>query len=145
MSSKRGRPAGHLSEDQVREFLASKPGWAVLTSIGRDGYPHSVPLGYFMADDDVVLGTLAGTQKLKNIERNPRVTVLLDRTEGSVLTGVMIQGDAELVTEDKARLALQRVAARARGVAEADLPTQVRPGGAYVRVHPHKIITWHFE
>jgi PPOX class probable F420-dependent enzyme len=138
----RGRPVRRLDAEEVRAYLASKPGWAILTSYGRDGYPHSVPLGYFMAGDDIVLGTLKGTQKLRNIERDPRVSVVVESSEGSRLIGVMLTGHAELVLDPAARLELQREAARQRG---AEPPTEARPEGAYIRLRPRRVVSWHFE
>ncbi|HTE84642.1 MAG TPA: pyridoxamine 5'-phosphate oxidase family protein, partial [Dehalococcoidia bacterium] len=64
---------GELTKDEVHAYMDSKPGWIVLTTIGRDGFPHSIPIGYFRLGDDIYLGCRAGTQKLKNIERNPLV------------------------------------------------------------------------
>src|SRR4030095_6233854 len=68
----------HMTNQEVKAFLDAKPGWIVLSSIGRDGYPHSVPLGYFRLGDDVYIGCRAGTQKIKNIERNPKVSLVLE-------------------------------------------------------------------
>lgn len=144
MSEKRRRPNQKLDAAAARAFLARKPGWAVLTTVGADGYPHTVALGYFLDGDDIVLGTVAGTQKLRNILRNPKVSVLVECSEGSVLTGVLVQGNAEVITDDAARLALSREAARQRGVPEAQLPDAPRPGSAYVRVRSRRTITWHF-
>ena len=67
-----------MTDQEVKAFLDAKPGWIVLSTIGRDGYPHSVPLGYFRLGDDVYIGCRAGTQKLKNIERNPQVSLVLE-------------------------------------------------------------------
>ena len=36
-----------MSIEEAHEFLDSKPGWIALTTIGPDGFPHTVPLGYF--------------------------------------------------------------------------------------------------
>ena len=49
----------------------------MLTTIGADGAPHSVPLGYFRVGDALYLGVREGSQKVKNIERNPKVSVLV--------------------------------------------------------------------
>lgn len=144
MGEKRGREVQRLDPEAVRAFLESKPAWAVLSTVGPDGFPHSVPLGYFMLGDDLVLGTLVGTQKLRNIERNPRVSVLVEKSQGSVLTGVMLQGEAELIHDDAERLELQLAAARQRGAPDDELPKAPRPGGVYVRVRPKKTITWHY-
>ena len=35
--------AESLDPEAFNDFLDSKPGWIVLTTIAPDGYPHSVP------------------------------------------------------------------------------------------------------
>ena len=39
--------AKKLTVVEFEEFLDSRPGWIVLSTIDSEGYPHSVPLGYF--------------------------------------------------------------------------------------------------
>src|SRR4030095_14036168 len=123
----------HMTDQEVKAFLDAKPGWIVLSTLGRDGYPHSVPLGYFRLGDDVHIGCRAGTQKLKNIERNPKVSLVLE--SGSTpkeIRGVRIPGPATVHTDPETALRLSREAARLRGVAEDALPRQPRPGVAYI-------------
>lgn len=135
-----------LTPEEVRRYLDAKPGWMVLTSISSDGYPHSVPLGYFRIGDDIYLGTRAGTRKLHNVRRQPRVSLLVE--SGSTmddLRGVMIQGDATVHDAPDEVLEIARSAARARGVAEADLPTSPSPTAAYVRVVPRRVISWDYS
>ena len=45
--------AESLDLEAFNDFLDSKPGWIVLTTIAPDGYPHSVPLGYFRDGDHI--------------------------------------------------------------------------------------------
>src|ERR1700686_4697086 len=85
--------AASLSHDEVNAYLDSKPGWIVLTTIGSSGYPHSIPIGYFRLGDEIYMGCRAGTQKLKNIDRNPLVSIMVQSgSTGSDIKGVMIQG-----------------------------------------------------
>ena len=134
-----------LTDDEANAFLDSRPGWITLTTIGASGYPHSVPIGYFRVGDEIYIGCRHPTQKTRNIERNPRVSLLIE--SGSTMAdirGLMIQGDADLVTDDAERLPLARAAARGRGVSEAELPSSVNPGGAYIRVRRHRVISWDY-
>ena len=48
--------SARMTDQEVKAFLDTKPGWIVLSTLGRDGYPHSVPLGYFRLGDDVYIG-----------------------------------------------------------------------------------------
>ena len=111
-----------MTDAEISAYLDARDEWAMLTTIGKDGFPHTVALGYFRVGDDLYLGMRDHTQKVKNVERNPRVSVLVtaSKTKGEV-TGVMIQGDASIVRDDTERLALAREAARQRGIAEAEL------------------------
>lgn len=136
---------GSMTPAEVHAFLDSRPGWIVLTTIGRDGYPHSVPIGYFRLGNEVFMGCRANTQKTRNIERNPRVSLSLEA--GSTMAdikGLLIQGDARVYTDPADLLRLGREAARKRGVPEAGLPTEARPGSAYIGVTPRRVITWDY-
>ncbi len=134
-----------LSLDEFNAFLDSKPGWIVLSSVGPDGFPHSVPLGYFRDGDTVYCGVRDGTTKVRNIEANPKVSLLIE--SGSTradLKGAMIQGMARIHRDPEAVLRCMRLAATLRGVAEAELPTQARPGAAYIEITPERRISWHY-
>jgi PPOX class probable F420-dependent enzyme len=135
-----------MTGEEVNAFLDSRPGWIALTTIGMDGYPHTVPIGYFRMGDDVYMGCRAGTQKLKNIERNPHVSLMVE--SGSTMQdikGVLIQGDATVLTAPDEVLPLMREAARRRGVAEDELPSGARPGTAYIRVTRRRVISWDYS
>jgi len=136
---------GKLSAEEANAFLDSRPGWIILTTIGRDGYPHTVPIGYFRIGDDIYLGCNHPTQKTRNIERNPSVSLLVE--SGSSMRdikGLMIQGDAELITDPEERLRLAREAARLRGVPEDQRPSEVQPGSAYIRIAARHAISWDY-
>ncbi|PON19275.1 hypothetical protein C2W62_03525 [Candidatus Entotheonella serta] len=136
---------GKMTPQEVHDFLDTKPGWIVLSTIGRDGYPHSVPLGYFRLGDDLYLGCRAGTQKVKNIERNPQVSLVLET--GSTMRdikGVMIQGHARVYMDAENLLRLRREAERLRGVPEAELSQEAPVGSAYIQVEPRRVISWDY-
>ena len=134
-----------MTDQEVKAFFDAKPGWVILSTIGPNGYPHSVPIGYFRLGDDIYLGCRAGTQKIKNIERNPKVSLVLE--SGSTrrdIKGVMIQGRATVYTDPDNILRLSREAARLRGVPDDQLPQEPRPGAAYIRVEPRRVISWDY-
>lgn len=134
-----------MTPDEVNAYLDSRPGWVILTTVGRDGYPHSVPIGYFRQGEEIYMGGRLGTQRAKNILRNPKVSLMVESgTTMSDIKGVLIQGDADLVTEPADVLPLLREASRRRGTPEDELPTEARPGVAYVRVRPRKVISWDY-
>ena len=134
-----------LSDEQIAAYLDSRPGWAILSTIDQDGFPHSVPLGYFRLGRDIVMGVRDGTRKVANVEGNPNVSILLE--DGSTMAdirGVMLQGRARIARETSEALELAREGARARGVPESDWPTEPRPGAAYIRMTPVRTISWDY-
>lgn len=134
-----------MTRDEVHAFLDSGPGWIVLTTIGRDGYPHSVPIGYFRIGDQVFLGCRDRTQKVVNARRNPKVSLSLEAGHTMRdIKGLLIQGEATVYTAPDDLLRLGREAARQRGVPEAELPQEAPPGSAYIGVQPVKIISWDY-
>lgn len=135
-----------LTDEEIKAYLDSRPGWAVLSTIDSDGFPHSVPLGYFRLGRDIVMGVRDGTRKVANIENNPNVSVMLE--DGSTMAdirGVMLQGRARIVRDSSEALELAREGARARGVPEAEWPTAPRPGAAYIRITPVRTISWDYS
>lgn len=134
-----------LTDDEITALLDSRPGWAILTTIDKDGFPHTVPLGYFRRGGDVVMGVRDGTHKVANIEHNQNVSVMLE--SGSTMAdirGVMFQGHARIVREADETLELARHAARMRGVPESEWPTAPRPGATYISVTPVRTRSWDY-
>lgn len=87
-----------LSEAELGEFLA-RPLLARLSTHNGDGTIHTVPIWYEYREGEILMSTQMITQKAKNIERNPQVTVLVDTNE-MPYRGVMIYGTAVLDVED---------------------------------------------
>ncbi len=134
-----------LSRQEAHDFLDSKPGWIMLSTIGSDGFPHTVPLGYFRLGDEILMGVRAKTRKLSNIQANAKVSLLLEsgRTIGDI-KGIMIQGMATVHTDPEETLIYAREAAKGRGVPESEPPTEPREGAAYIRVAPQRYVSWDY-
>ena len=135
-----------MSVEEAHEFLDSKPGWIALTTIGPDGFPHTVPLGYFRLGNDILMGVRGNTRKLGNIQQNPKVSLLLESgTSMQDIKGLMVQGTATVHSDPEETLHYAREAARLRGVAEGDLPTEPRAGAAYIKVTPTRFRSWDYS
>lgn len=134
-----------LSDEQIEAYLDSRPCWAILSTIDKDGFPHTVPLGYFRLGRDIVMGVRDGTRKVANVEGNPYVSILFeDGSSMADIRGVMFQGHARIVREPSGALELARAGARARGVAESEWPSEPRPGAAYIRMTPVRTVSWDY-
>jgi len=72
----------------------------VVGSVGRDGMPHLAPMWYVMQDGRIVFRSFTKSQKIVNLQRDPRITVLLESGEAyEELRGVMIRGRAVLIDD----------------------------------------------
>jgi PPOX class probable F420-dependent enzyme len=98
------RDAIRMSEDELETFLAGQLVVSCAT-IGRDGWPHVMPLWYIVRDGEIWVWTYAASQKVRNLQRDPRATLLVeageryDELRGAMLKArAVIERDAELVT-----------------------------------------------
>jgi nitroimidazol reductase NimA-like FMN-containing flavoprotein (pyridoxamine 5'-phosphate oxidase superfamily) len=88
-----------MSEAEVARFLDQQRVLNV-SSNGRDGWPHVTSLWYVMRDGEPWVWTYAKSQKVRNIERDDRVTLLAESGhEYHELMGVMLKTKAELHRE----------------------------------------------
>ena len=135
-----------MSAAEAEAYLDRQSEWAVLSTLGHDGAPHSVPLGYFRLGDALYLGLRDHTQKVKNVERNPSAAVLVfGARSGGEVSGVLVQGEATVVRDPQERLRLAQDAARRRGVAESELPDTISRDGVYIRVQRDRTISWKYD
>jgi PPOX class probable F420-dependent enzyme len=85
-----------LSEEELLELLRTER-VAIVSSNGPHGFPHSMPLWFVPREGEVWIWTYAKSQKVRNLERDPRATVLLETGhEYGELRGAMIEAEAEI-------------------------------------------------
>ena len=86
----------------------------MVASLHPDGRPHLVPMWYVVHEGQVAFRSYARSQKIRNLQRDPRLSVLVERGKAyGDLQGVMIQGRARLVEDRDFVLALYgRLAAK---------------------------------
>lgn len=100
----------------VRDFLAA-PRFAVLGTRNRDGSPHLTVIWYELRGDELVINTTAARQKRRNLERDPRVSLLV----GTADRYVRADGPArEIATGREALEDIRRLAIRYDGPEEAE-------------------------
>jgi len=141
-----------MKPDELEQFLAAAQ-TIVINSIGPGGYPHPMPMWFAVEDDGaVVMTTFTKSQKIRNIERDPHVSLLVeDGTVYNELRGVVIYGQAELV-RDKVQVLdiLARVSTKsAGGAGNAPNPEQLRgalmatvPKRTGIRIRRERLVSW---
>jgi PPOX class probable F420-dependent enzyme len=94
-----GRGSVAMTEDEAAAFLESQLKVQV-ASIGLDGAPHLTTLFYVMQEGRIAFWTYAASQKVRNLERDPRISCLVETgTDYFELAGVSVQGTADVVRD----------------------------------------------
>jgi PPOX class probable F420-dependent enzyme len=136
-----------MTAEETRAFLEAGRDLQV-ASLNADGTPHLVTMWYAVVDGDICFWTYGKSQKVVNLRRDPRLTVLV--ATGDVyeeLRGVSIAGHAEIVESGPEVLAFGlTLFPRYWGPVDDDL---VRAGveaqatkRVVIRVKADKTVTW---
>ena len=138
-----------LDEAELLELLDSQR-VAIVSSNGPHGFPHSVPLWFVPRDGEVWIWTYAKSQKVRNLERDPRATVLVETGhEYGELRGAMIEAEARIhrdagtvigfAEELTLRYAegIESVEGDAKAALEAQAPKRVA-----IHFEPRRVATW---
>ena len=98
-----------MDEAEALAFLEEER-VVVCATNGRDGFPHLMPLWYVVRAGELWAWTFAKSQKVRNLERDPRATLQVEAGEEyQELRGVMLKCEVELVrdTDRVAELGLE--------------------------------------
>jgi PPOX class probable F420-dependent enzyme len=143
-----------MNEPEIQDFLFSGAKVLEVATLGKDGSPHLAPMWFVMDDDKIVFRSFSKSQKIVNLMRDPRLTVLVETGDAYAdLQGVMIKGTARLVTDAQYVLTIYGgLAARYPMVGDSpvDLDDQAleiafgrfAPKNTAVVVEPIKVTSW---
>jgi PPOX class probable F420-dependent enzyme len=131
-----------MSTTQTAEDFLAEPNIAVLATVDRRGRPHAAPIWYLYEDGEIIIATGEGSQKHRNVENNPEVTIVVDRRTVPYFA-VMVHGRAE-IGPSLSREDLQRLATRYLGedLAARYLARAPEGGSLTLRIRPRRIIRY---
>jgi PPOX class probable F420-dependent enzyme len=141
------RSAVAMSEGEIWSFLAESSKLQ-LGTVHPDGGPHLATMFYAMEDGRIAFWTYARSQKVRNLERNPRLSCLVESGwDYAELRGVLIRGTAEIFrTESDVRRIGMSVARAVRGEEIDETRRRELEGQAAKRVavlvHPSSVASW---
>ena len=88
-----------LTAEEQADLLESER-IVVVSSLGPRGWPHSMPMWFVTRDGEIWVWSYAKAQKVRNLERDPRATLLVETGfEYGELRGVQVEAEAELVRD----------------------------------------------
>jgi PPOX class probable F420-dependent enzyme len=135
-----------MTDHEVAGFLAEQR-TVICATNGRDGWPHLMPLWYVIRDGELWSWTYAKSQKVRNLDRDDRVTLQVETGEAyDELRGVMIKARVVLhrETDDVAALGTE-IFARYTGASAGDVREMVAaqaPKRVALQFVPEELATW---
>ena len=135
-----------LTDDEVRSFVETSK-TVIMGTINHDGFPHLMPMWYSVIDGLVHMHTYKTSQKVLNIQRDPRGSVLIeDGDTYNELRGVFMRGRFEIRDDQELcnRIGLKSATKYMNVTEEQAAPfvrQQVRKRVAII-FHPEKVSSW---
>jgi PPOX class probable F420-dependent enzyme len=128
--------------EKERRFLAENPFVATATTLRADGSPHSTIVWVDVSDGTVGFNTALGRAKVRNLERDPRASLLVV-DPSNAYKWVAVSGHAELSREG-ADEQIDKLAKKYLGQDEYPWrsPTETRVS---VKITPEKVDTSGFD
>src|SRR3954449_10715716 len=83
-----------MTPDEALAFFDEEK-TVICATNGRDGFPHLMPLWFVVRDGVIWAWTYAKSQKVRNLERDPRCTLQVEAGESyEQLRGLMLRCEA---------------------------------------------------
>ena len=138
-----------LTPDEQADLLDNER-VVIVTSIGPRGWPHSMPMWFVVRDGEIWVWTYAKSQKVKNLERDPRATLLIETGfEYNELRGIQIEAQARLIRDPDPvfEFANELTVRYAQGIesVEGDAAAALRaqaPKRVVIHFEPVRVATW---
>ena len=91
-----------MTDDEVAAFIASSR-TATMATVGPNGMPHLVAMWFGVIDGQIWFETKAKAQKVKNLQRNPQLSVMIeDGLTYDSLRGVSLEGTGAIIDDPDA-------------------------------------------
>ncbi|HVN84606.1 MAG TPA: TIGR03618 family F420-dependent PPOX class oxidoreductase [Candidatus Binatia bacterium] len=136
-----------MTLEEQKRFVATAE-TIILTSIDQHGYPHSVAMWYAVdPDGSIIMTTYGKSQKTLNLQRNPRVALLVESgTTYDQLRGVLIRGRAEIIPDvERCVQTLVRIHQKMGGALQPGIEDAMRAQArkrVLIRVVPERVSSW---
>jgi PPOX class probable F420-dependent enzyme len=135
-----------MTDDEIDAFLNGRRTMNVAT-YNHDGTIHLVAMWYGFHDGLLAFETFSKSQKIRNLERDPRITVLVESGDTyEELMGVEIVGTADLFTDEDTVIDVARSIVQRYMPVEPDQVDEVARMMArkrtIVRIAPDRVVSW---
>ena len=138
-----------MSDEEVSAYLAGQRRIILVTN-GADGMAHPLPMNFGMDDEGrFLISSFRKTQKVRNLERDPRATLLVESGEEyQELKSVVAWCNCEIIddpAEVRALMSVMRDGEPLTATMSAQAAEQVEASIAkrvILRFTPYRLISW---
>ena len=135
--------AASLTDPRLQAFLATKE-VVVLATVQPDGAPLAMPMWFLPDGATLVMISVDGLQKVRNLRRDPRLCVVAETGTRGDIRGVTVRGRAEFLGDGPERRAL---ADRFHAKYDPDLARlwggqAMPPNRVMFRIVPDRVRSW---
>jgi general stress protein 26 len=136
-------------EAKLTALLALKINARMATASPKTIQPHVVPVWYLWDGESMWISSFRSTRKVKELQKNAKISICVDTTDvDPVVGGVVLEGEAELVTEP--RPFMEEMTARVytrylgpEGVLGKDPQSWIHdPEALLIKLTPKKAYVW---
>jgi PPOX class probable F420-dependent enzyme len=134
-----------MTEEELVAFF-EKTQFARLATINEDGSVHLAPIFFRYENGQILMATQEPSRKVRNIKRDPSVSILIDTTEVP-FKGILIYGAAEL---DYENVVSKRISIFEKRLCREDAETYAkRLSGKWkcviLRITPKRIVSFDYS
>ena len=119
---------------------------ATLATLNADGSIHLVAMWFLWDGEAVLIPTSRTTRKVRNVERDPRATVMVDDSRGGFdLRGLTLVGQAEIVRGETAlelNRSIHEKYVTAEGLSLEAVRRYLSTDDVTIRVTPQRASSW---
>ena len=131
-----------LDDTRIQKFLATRE-VAILATVQADGAPLAMPMWFLHAPDTLTMISVADTQKVRNLRRDPRVSVVAEAVVSGEVRGVTLQGRVEFLSDGPARRALiERFHEKYRGLERLWAGKAMPANRVMFTIVPSRVRSW---
>jgi len=134
-----------LSDALVRQLLDGRYIASIATS-NPDGTLHMVAVWYWFDGSNIYVATSTRTRKARNLQSNPKVSIMIDSRDPTASFGITITGNAKFLSGDLSHSFSERV--HRKYLSEAALadpkvgPVFAAWDDVTIQISPTSVIAW---
>jgi PPOX class probable F420-dependent enzyme len=127
-----------MLDDKIRQLATQDRNFATVTTLMPDGTPQASVMWVDADGDHLLLNTEVHRQKYRNVERDPRVTVVISDADNPYTYGEVRGEVVETVRGPEARSHIDQLAQKYMG---ADYAAPIESERVIVKVAPKRQFT----